>query len=118
MRRSRIKEGHFTYIVVAAEEHKEHADSGWKQKQTVLGEDVVVQVACAIALADFILSSLVMAIQRRKVDIRARFVNIRVVMGGSEDAGERYKRSNPTLTGQLCRDVPVNDKGGKREHHA
>jgi len=75
-----------TYVVVAVEQHKQSADSRWKQEETFLGECVGKEKPSTIMHPNLVQCLFIVAVQWRKIDIRGRFINIDVPMGRSEDA--------------------------------
>jgi hypothetical protein len=72
--------------MVPTEQHEQHADGRWKQHKAVLGERVGKYKSAAIMHADLVESLLVISVQRRKVDIRGRLVDIYIVVRSAEHA--------------------------------
>lgn len=74
------------YVVIAAEEHKDHTNSGRQKEQPVFCEDVRIQKTTSIADTDFILRFLVVSVERGQINVRGSLVDVYVVMGCAEDA--------------------------------
>jgi hypothetical protein len=66
--------------MVPAEQHKQHADSRWKQHEAILSERVRFHQSAAVMNADLVESLLVISVQRRKVDIRGCLVDIYIIV--------------------------------------
>ena len=75
--------------MIAVEQNQENADGGGKQEQPVLREHIRVQQTPAVAHADFVLILLVDAIERGKVDVGGRLVDVDVIVRCAEDAGNK-----------------------------
>lgn len=61
--------GNSAHVVVPVEQHEEHRDRGWEQQEAVLRERVGVEQTAPVADADLVLHLLVVAIERREVDV-------------------------------------------------
>ena len=72
--------------MVPTEQHEQHTDGRWEQHETVLGERVGKDSSAAIMPADLVESLLVISVQRRKVDIRGRLIDIYIVVRSAEHA--------------------------------
>ena len=82
-----------TYVVIAVEQHKQSADSRWKQEKTFLGECVGKEKSSTIMRPNLVQRLFIVAIQWRKVDIRGRFINIDVPVRRSENAFRKIGES-------------------------
>jgi hypothetical protein len=82
--------------VVAVEEDKEGANGGWQEQKPILGEDIRVQQSTTVADSDSVLMFLIVSVQRCQVDVGGSFVDVDIVMRGTEDT-EQERSENETL---------------------
>ena len=75
--------------MIAVEQDQENADGGREQEQPILREHVWVQHTTAVAISDFSLSVLTIAIERCKVYVGRCLIEVGIVGAGSEDAGDQ-----------------------------
>lgn len=100
--------------MVPVEQHQQRAHGRGEQEQPVLRKDVGVEQPAPVEHADLLLRVLVVAVQRREVDVRRRVVDADVLVRRAEDAGRL--RQQAVRAGQ--RDLRVDDERREREEHA
>ena len=79
-----------THVVVAVEQNEQHADRGWEEEQPVLGEGVGDKEPTPVADTYLVQLLVAVAVQRRKIDIRRRLVDVHLLVGRAEDASPRH----------------------------
>ena len=104
--------------MVPVKEGEKHADSRREEQQTVFGEGVGDEETAPILFTDLILRLLVVAVQRRKIDIRRRLVDVHLLVGRAEDASPRHDISLAHRETREEGDSRVDHQRRKREHHA
>lgn len=85
------------HVVVPVEQHEEHRDSGREQQEAVLRERIGVEHTAPVTNTDLVLHLLVVAIERRKVNVRGRLVDVGVLVGCAEDTGRSGRHQHTGL---------------------
>ena len=71
--------------MIPVKQHQQHTDRRREQQQPILRERIGVEHTAPVTNTDLVLHLLVVAIERREVNVRGRLVDVDVLVGRAED---------------------------------